>query len=50
MNLSYINYCQYLLNYHTHYTITNLENNPENVSYDMINYYLKIEKIDDHDL
>ncbi|GGA35929.1 hypothetical protein CYANOKiyG1_53630 [Okeania sp. KiyG1] len=50
MNFSYIDYCQYLLNYHTNYTITNLANHLENVSHDMINRYLKIEKFDSQDL
>ena len=50
MKFNYIDYCQYLLNYHTNYTITNLANHLENVSHDTINRYLKIESFDSQDL
>jgi len=50
MNFSYIDYCQYLLNSHANYTITNLADHLENVSHDMINRYLKIENFNDQDL
>ncbi|NET15133.1 MULTISPECIES: hypothetical protein [unclassified Okeania] len=41
---------QYLLNYHTNYTITNLANHLENISHDTINRYLKIENFDHQEL
>ncbi|MGD1806223.1 IS701 family transposase [Dapis sp. BLCC M126] len=50
MNFNYIDYCQYLLNSHTNYTITNLANHLENVSHDKINRYLKIQNFDNQDL
>ncbi|WP_124143257.1 hypothetical protein [Okeania hirsuta] len=43
MNFNYIDDCQYLLNSHTNYTITNLANHLENISHDTINRYLRIE-------
>ncbi len=50
MNFNYIDYCQYLLNSYTNYTITNLANHLENISHDRINRYLKIENFDSQDL
>ena len=50
MNFNYIDYCQYLLNYHKNYTITNLANHLENVRDDTINHYLKIENFDNQEL
>ncbi|NER06589.1 MAG: hypothetical protein F6K17_30405 [Okeania sp. SIO3C4] len=41
---------QYLLNYHTNYTITNLANHLENISHDTINRYLRIENFDSQEL
>jgi hypothetical protein len=50
MNFNYIDYCQYLLNSHTNYTMTNLANHLENISHDKINRYLRIENFDSQDL
>ncbi|NES67510.1 MAG: hypothetical protein F6K24_20845 [Okeania sp. SIO2D1] len=50
MNFSDIDYCQYLLNSHRNYTITNLANHLKNVSHDSINRYLRIENFDSQDL
>ncbi|NEQ76689.1 MAG: transposase [Okeania sp. SIO2C9] len=41
---------QYLLNYHTNYTITNLANHLENISHDTINRYLRTESLNSQDL
>ena len=50
MNFNYIDYCQYLLNSHTNYTITNLANHLENISHDTINRYLRTESLNSEDL
>ncbi|MGB3510494.1 MAG: transposase [Microcoleaceae cyanobacterium] len=50
MNFNYIDYCQYLLNSHTNYTITNLANHLENISHDTINRYLRIDSLSSQDL
>jgi hypothetical protein len=40
-----LDYCQYLLNSHINYTITNLADHLESTSHDRINRYLKNEKL-----
>ncbi len=45
MHFNYTNYCQYLLNAHTNYTITNLANHLERISHDTINRYLRTETL-----
>ena len=50
MNFNYVDYCQYLLNSHTNYTITNLANHLENISHDTINRYLRTESLNSEDL
>ncbi len=50
MNFHYIDYCQYLLNSHTNYTITNLANHLEKISHDTINRYLRTESLNSQDL
>ncbi|WP_287300980.1 transposase [Okeania sp. SIO2F5] len=50
MNFNYIDYCQYLLNSHTNYTITNLANHLEKISHDTINRYLRTESLNSQDL
>lgn len=50
MDFNYINYCQYLLNSHTNYTLTNLANHLGEISHDQINRYLKMEDLSSQDL
>ena len=50
MNFNYINYCQYLLNSHINYTLTNLANHLGEISHDQINRYLKMEDLSSQDL
>ena len=45
MKFSYVDYCQYLLSSQTNYTLTNLANHIEDLSHDLINRYLMIEKL-----
>lgn len=45
MELSYLNYCQYLLSSQTNYTLTNLANHLQEFSHDTINRYLRQEKL-----
>ena len=50
MDFTYVDYCQYLLNSQTNYTITNLANHLENISHDTINRYLRIANLNSLDL
>ena len=43
MSFNFVDYCQYLLESHTKFTITNLANHLENISHDTINRYLRTE-------
>lgn len=45
MDFNYINNCQYLLNSHINYTLTNLANHLGEISHDQINRYLKMEDL-----
>ncbi|MGH2414532.1 MAG: IS701 family transposase [Microcystaceae cyanobacterium] len=45
MSFSCLDYCQYLLSSQTNYTITNLSNHLEEFSHDIINRYLRSEKL-----
>ncbi len=40
-----LNYCQYLLSSQTNYTITNYAEHVENISHDMVNRYLKNDRL-----
>ena len=50
MNFNFVDYCQYLLESHTNFTITNLANHLENISHDTINRYLRTEFLNSEDL
>ncbi|NEP74783.1 hypothetical protein [Okeania sp. SIO2G5] len=50
MNFTYVDYCQYLLNSQTNYTITNFANHLEKISHDTINRYLRIANLNSLDL
>jgi hypothetical protein len=45
MRFTKLNYCQYLLSSHINYTLTNLANHVETISHDLINRYLRREKL-----
>ena len=45
MRLTKLDYCQYLWSSQINYTITNLAEHLESISYNAINYYLKTEKL-----
>ncbi|NEP89570.1 MAG: hypothetical protein F6K18_23575 [Okeania sp. SIO2C2] len=50
MDFTYVDYCQYLLNSQTNYTITNLANHLQDISHDTINRYLRIANLNYLDL
>lgn len=45
MRFTKLNYCQYLLTSQINYTLTNLANHVETISHDLINRYLRREKL-----
>lgn len=45
MRFTKLNYCQYLLSSQINYTLTNLANHVETISHDLINRYLRREKL-----
>jgi len=47
-NVTRLNYCQYLLSSQTNYTITNYAEHVETLSHDMVNRYLREEKLSPH--
>jgi hypothetical protein len=48
MRFTKLNYCQYLLSSQINYTLTNLAEHLEAISYDQINRYLRREKLTPH--
>ena len=51
MNFNFVDYCQYLLKYHTNFTITLRSTlQIENISHDTINRYLRTESLNSEDL
>ena len=50
MIFNFVVTCQYLLKSHTNFTIKNLANHLENISYDTINRYLRTESLNSEDL
>lgn len=47
-NFTRLDYCQYLLSSQTNYTITNYAEHVEHISHDMVNKYLRDEKLTPH--
>ena len=50
MNFNFVDYCQYLLKFHTNFTIKNLINYLKNISHNTIDCYLKIMVLNSEDL